>query len=328
MKLTALPWQAEVWDQFARRWCLGTVPHAILIGGAVGLGKRELAWRVAASLLCPAERAGAEACGRCPACRQFTIGAHPDFFRVGLEPKRTMLRVEQIRELSSFIGLTSQYGGRKVALLEPAEHLSISAANALLKTLEEPPGDAALLLVSDQAGRLPATVRSRCVRFDVRAPPRAEGVRWLRRHSQGQNPELALALARGRPMAARRWQDAGRLERRLALFQRFEALLDQRETPVQVAADLTGDQIREPLELLASWARDMLRLVLAGNQVDLENPDLRDRLLRLASECQPVWLLQRLDEADRGLQLCDTAAAPQLLAEDLLVGWASSRGLG
>jgi len=328
MKLTAFPWQVEIWELFARRWRAGTVPHAMLIGGAIGLGKRDLAWRLAASLLCRTERAHADACGRCPGCRQFTIGAHPDFFSVGLEPTRSVLRVEQIRELSSFMSLTSQYGGRKVALLEPAERLSISAANALLKTLEEPPGDAALLLVSDQPGRLPATVRSRCVRLNVRPPPRAEGVRWLRQNSSVHDPSLALAVARGRPIVARHWLEEGRLERRQALFQRFEGLLGQRSAPVQVAAEVGGDQLRESLELLASWARDMLRLALGGAAVELENPDLRDRLLRLAGECQPVWLLQRLDEADRGLQLCDTAAAPQLLVEDLLVGWSGCRGLG
>jgi DNA polymerase-3 subunit delta' len=240
---------------------------------------------------------------------------------VTLETKRNVIRVEQIRELLVFMTLTSQHRGRKVALLDPADRLHPSAANALLKTLEEPPGDGVFVLVSDMPGRLPATVRSRCVRLDVRPPPMEEVVSWLLDQGFQGDTALAATLSRGRPLQALAWDQGGRLARRLLLFERLESLLCGRCEVLAAAEDFAAAEARESVDLLAGWAQDLLRLRLAGADAELESSDLRLRLLRLAQSLSPHWLLQRLDEAHRGRQLCDTPVVPQLLVEDLLVGW-------
>ena len=322
--MSCYPWQRAAWELYAARWSNATVPHALLIAGPRGLGKRALAAELAASLLCRVPREEAVACRNCGGCRQLAAAVHPDYWQVSLEPKRSQIRVEQIRELIAFVSLTSQHGGRKVAVIEPAERMNASAANALLKTLEEPPGEGVLVLVSELPGRLPATVRSRCVPLQLRPPPAAEVAAWLRARNFQGDPALATNLARGRPLAALEWGRGGRLERRLALFEALESLLGGRCGALPAAQTFGASDTREAMGLLAAWTRDLLRLRLAGADAELEHPDLRPRLLRLAHQHSPRWLLARLDEAHRGEQLCDTPVAPQLLVEDVLVGWSGA----
>ncbi|MFO7642692.1 MAG: DNA polymerase III subunit delta', partial [Candidatus Competibacteraceae bacterium] len=157
-----LPWHEPLWRQFQQSRAAGRLPHALLLAGPAGLGKLAFAKRLARALLCETPDVEGDACGRCRSCRLFQAGSHPDYRMEQPVEEGKAIRIDPIRELCGFLGFTAQYGGYKIALLEPADRLNLNAANSLLKTLEEPPGDCLLLLVTAHPARLPATVRSRC----------------------------------------------------------------------------------------------------------------------------------------------------------------------
>jgi DNA polymerase III subunit delta' len=155
----------------------GRLPHALLIQEAPGAGGDWLALWAARLVLC--ERPGEAPCETCLACRRAATLSHPDLAQVMPLEESRQIRIEQVRDLAAELALTSHAGGYKVAILTPADALNRFGANALLKTLEEPPPRTLLVLVATQPSRLPATVLSRCQRLVVRAPARAEAVAWL-----------------------------------------------------------------------------------------------------------------------------------------------------
>lgn len=173
------PWEQPLWARLLEGVSKGRLAHGLLFCGPTDAGQAQLASSLADYLIC-AEPAADQACGRCRSCHLRQAGTHPDLRRVGLLERddgrlKTEIGVDQIRELGQWLNLTAQFGGNQVALIEPAERLNVSAANALLKTLEEPAENRFLLIVTDAIDRLPATVRSRCQRVELRLPDRATG---------------------------------------------------------------------------------------------------------------------------------------------------------
>ncbi|HVW69055.1 MAG TPA: DNA polymerase III subunit delta' [Steroidobacteraceae bacterium] len=151
--------------------------HGLLIHEAPGTGGDWLARWVAQLVLCHhPERAP---CGECPGCHKVATAQHPDLIVLQPVEESKQIRIEQIRELSDELSLTAHQGSYKVAIVTPADTMNRFAANALLKTLEEPPPRTLLMLVVTQPSRLPATILSRCQRVRIRAPGRKEAVSWL-----------------------------------------------------------------------------------------------------------------------------------------------------
>ncbi|HBB79504.1 MAG TPA: DNA polymerase III subunit delta', partial [Pseudomonas sp.] len=170
-----LAWQAGLWQLLAGRQ---QHAHAYLLHGPAGIGKRDFAERLMALLLC--QRPSLEgACGACRGCQLLAAQTHPDHYILEPEEVDKAIRVDQVRDLVDFITQTAQLGGRKVVLLEPAEAMNINAANALLKSLEEPAGNTVLLLVSHQPSRLLPTLKSRCVQQACPLPERQQSLDWL-----------------------------------------------------------------------------------------------------------------------------------------------------
>jgi len=220
MTYNVYPWHKQSWTQLCG--LAGRLPHALLIHGPRGVGKLALAEHFAQRLLCEAADQASAPCGRCEGCRWFRAGSHPDFRRVEPEslakrteqpegdaeelPARavkpsTEIKIEQVRSLAGFLNLRSHRGGRRVALVHPAEDMNASAANGLLKSLEEPPGSAMFVLVSHRPARLPATVRSRCLALPVPLPEPALAKAWLGTQGLG-TPDRWLAYASGAPLKA------------------------------------------------------------------------------------------------------------------------------
>lgn len=209
------PWLDAIWDGLSSRIAAQRFPHALLITGASGLGKRDLASALVARLLCPTPRADGHACGQCRGCRLRLAGTHPDRLQVTLEARddgklRTEITIDQIRALGARFASRPSFGGWQVVAIDPADRLNPAAANALLKTLEEPAADTALLLVADEPARLPATIRSRCQRIVLRPPDLATARAWLvAQGGEGAAVDEALLFAEGNPGAAKALVDAG-----------------------------------------------------------------------------------------------------------------------
>lgn len=251
----AYPWQAGLWQQLARR---ERHAHAYLLHGPAGIGKRDLAERLGALLLCGAVRDDA-ACGACKSCLLLRAGSHPDFFELQPEEADKPIRVDQVRELVDFVVQTAQLGGRKLVLLEPAEAMNLNAANALLKVLEEPPADVVFLLVSDALQKLLPTLRSRCRIFPLTAPSQAQALAWLNAHGEA-DAAVELAHAGGAPFAL---DDAAWRPLRRKLL---SALAQPGMTAILDAAgalDSAKLPLAAPVGWMQRWLHDLLGLRLA-----------------------------------------------------------------
>ena len=268
--MTAPPWHAEPWVQMQGRLAAGRMPHALLLAGPAGLGKRAFAERLARRLLCTTPTADGEACGHCRGCVLYAAGTHPDLLRVGLEPNRegkprSEIVIDQVRRLCDRLVLSSQFGGWKVALLDPADALNAAAANALLKTLEEPTRDALLLLLANAPARLPATIRSRCQRLSFRVPARTEAQVWLASQDLADAP-AALDAAAGNPGLALRQSADGALQRRDAVRRDLAALVAGRADAQALAQGWQQDDPEQRLWFAAQALADELRARAAGRR--------------------------------------------------------------
>lgn len=218
MSADARPWLIAPWQAIAERMAADALSHALLLAGPAGLGKRDFAEQLGAALLCRDRGADGHACGVCRDCVLLAAGSHPDILRVNLGLRddgrpRTEIVIEQVRRLGEWLALTPQRGGAQVALIDPADRLNVNAANALLKSLEEPAPGRFLIMVADLASRLPATVRSRCMRFEFRLPEREAAVSWLLRQGvAASRVEVAMDSAAGNPGLALAMLEEGLLE--------------------------------------------------------------------------------------------------------------------
>ncbi|HEY3521567.1 MAG TPA: DNA polymerase III subunit delta', partial [Rhodanobacteraceae bacterium] len=232
-------WLEDTWNALAARAGHGRLPHALLLAGAEGLGKRAFAENFVRARLCRQPRSG-HACGECKACALLQAGTHPDrvlvTFEINEKTKklRTEIVVEQIRTLSARLAMASQLGGWQIAVIDPADAMNATASNALLKTLEEPTASSLIVLIAQQPWRLPATIRSRCQRIDFAAPQRAQAEQWLR--AQGvRDPQRALDAAGGNPGRALVFAQGDEMQRRDSVAKDLLALARGRASTYHVA---------------------------------------------------------------------------------------------
>jgi DNA polymerase-3 subunit delta' len=269
------PWLVSPWRALIGR--RDALPHALLLSGRPGLGKTVLARTFAQALLCESARSDGLPCGACLACRWFEQGSHPDFrliepealaqavpeegegrSKAGAAPSR-QIKIDQVRELQEFLAVGTHRGGARVILLRPAEAMNAATANALLKSLEEPPPGTVFLLVSSAPDRLLPTVRSRCQRISIPAATAQDAVPWLK--AQGlRDPESALRYAGNAPLAA--LEDAeGDARTREALIAR----LARADAPALDLADACqGAAPDSVVGWLQKWAYDLASARLGG----------------------------------------------------------------
>lgn len=313
MTVPAYPWHADLWGRLHGLRGAGRLPHALLFAGPVGIGKRAFARRLSQMLICTAgvERAP---CGECAACRQYEAGTHPDCTALSPPEPGKSIPVEAVRDFIERLNLSGQ--GAKVALIDTAEAMTTSAANSLLKTLEEPPGDAVMLLVSDRSGRLPATVRSRCQRFAFALPADDIARPWL--VEQGIDaPEQWLARAAGAPLTA---LALARGEAEGDDDSAAEALLTTLEQG-RVPLAARGDD-RAPLgprvTALIATVEDLIRLVLMPSGARLRHPEKGERMAALTPRLDARALFDYLDALYRSMPAAGDSLRPDIQYQGLL----------
>ncbi|MEJ2480347.1 MAG: DNA polymerase III subunit delta' [Acidihalobacter sp.] len=307
------PWQQRQWNQLRTQREAGRVPHALLLSGAPGLGKRELAQAFAQAALCEQPQPDGLACGQCHACHLFAAGTHPDYTVVEPEAAGKAIRIDAVRSLIDFLNLTRSFGQYKIAIVEPADAFNVNAANALLKTLEEPPGGVLLMLVTSLPSALPATVRSRCQVLGFAVPRHAEAREWLAPRL-GEGADVALAQAGGAPLGALAYADEERLGRRGGWT---AALAKGRFDPATLSAEMTGADYAQALDVCAAWLRDLAR---AGVGAPVrENPDRAQDLRSLGERVDLQGVFACLDQASRLRGLLNSGLNAQLQLEELLM---------
>jgi DNA polymerase-3 subunit delta' len=267
--MSAQPWHEAHWQRLQSRLARGALPHALLLCGPEGLGKRAFLQRFVRGLLCGQPQDG-EACGQCRTCLLLEAGTHPDYMTVsyGLRKdgvQRKEIVVDQIRELSARLAMASQFGGWQIATIDPADALNAPAANALLKTLEEPAAQTMLVLIADAPWRLPQTIRSRCQRIEFHLPEPAQALAWLQ--AQGvADPASASALqaAGGNPGLAQRWAEEGALERRREVRRDLAALAAGRGETTEVVRRWLDSEPAQRVWFAAQAAADEARTRAGG----------------------------------------------------------------
>jgi DNA polymerase-3 subunit delta' len=222
-----LPWLEKLSASWQTSEKHGRAPHAVMLLGAPGTGKRCFAAWLASQRLGLSPR---------DAVPQFPLEQpeHADLQWISPPEDKHTVGIDQIRALVTSMSMTSYAGGSKVAVVEPAQAMTVNAANSLLKTLEEPPGDALLILVADRVGKIPATVFSRCQRISVALPPVPDSLAWLDRVQASDQWPRALSMAGNAPLAA--IVSLERMEETQALARDFAAIPERKAMPLEVAA--------------------------------------------------------------------------------------------
>jgi DNA polymerase III subunit delta' len=295
--------------------------HAYAFVGPSGVGRRRAALAFAQAALCPAR-----GCGACPICRRVAGGQFPDCQVIAPTPPREnpkgtpTIRIEQIRDLERTAALAPLEGARKVFVVDDAERMTLTTAQALLKTLEEPPPRTHLVLILANPRALPPTVLSRCQR--VRFGPLAEGDAARLLEARGVSPaasELLARLAQGRPgLALGTDLDALRARRQAAL-----ALMAEPPTRLGVALDAAPTDrqtVAAYLELYWSWYRDALCLAAGGSPALLVHADQEVALRALAARVPIPTLAAGLARVKAAWLALEGNLNPRLALETALLG--------
>jgi DNA polymerase-3 subunit delta' len=282
------------------------VAHAYLFYGEDGIGKRRAAVRFAQAINCDTDYGpdGPDACGACRSCHQIEAHLHPDFLLIepDQEQANPQIKIEQIRELEQQVIYRPLVGRRKVCVIDEADRMTLGAANALLKTLEEPPDHSLLVLVTSRPSALPATVRSRCqgIRFVPPARTQVEAALILKREMPPADARFLAIVTQARIgqalktdlVATRSQQDEYSALTSAKSLQSVATLLTAAE------ALYKSDRAPEALEWIARWVRDLILVRIGADPDSFLNLDRLPDLQEAAQGLQLDALLILLEEID------------------------------
>ncbi len=271
----------------------GRVPHAVLFHGLRGVGKRTTALAFAKVLNCDR----GDACGLCPSCRKIESGNHPDV--VVIEPRGHFIRIEDIRDLRNQMRFRPLEGRKRIFILVDAERMNITAANAVLKTLEEPSPVHVLILISSRPYLLPMTILSRCQRLRFQPIPSGVVARYLEEKA-GLDGETAAALAAssgGSIGRALEMQGESYLARRKQFMERIREGFSDPMKGILFAGSFGRDkkEIHLRLDILKSWYRDLLVCKETSDAGRLVHRDFADAIEAMAEGMTTADILAGLD---------------------------------
>lgn len=330
------PWNQTLWQRLTKD--LSQAPQALLLSGIKGLGKRQLATQYASLLL------GAD--------EVFYHGNHPDCHVLMAQNKllegqllsdyalryiepikgkakpKTVITVAQIRKLITQITQHAQMSGQKVIIIDGADKMNNNAANALLKTLEEPVSKTSFILVCDAIERLPATIKSRCVVIPMRAPDAEIGLQWLSQQTNDAAAKSYLSMAGRAPLAALELSKNETIVTIREIFTSLNGLLARHKTPLDTAKDWQAFPAKEVADMLQKLLVDAFKLSTVAPQSpacsndDLFFPVQRDWIEKIANLTGKITLSKTYDAVTDAKRLLDTPADNKLILESLAFSFA------
>jgi DNA polymerase-3 subunit delta' len=270
------------------------LPHALLLMGAKGTGKAQCATQLALALLCRHTNTEGMPCQRCDDCHHVTHRRHPNVLWIEPEKPGGPIKVDQVRAIFDFVNQTGLSGEHRFVILHPADKMNLNAAHALLKTLEEPAQGALLILISDQAGHLPATIISRCQRVVFPKPAKEEQLAWMKSQPSRQD-----------------------------LFSSLMLLAESKGNPIESAAQLQHHDPVQLLDFTLTWIVDVLRLQLNDESGHIINQDYVPHLMQLKEKTtlqRNVKLMEYVQQLRK--QLCaGIHLNKQMMLEAILISW-------
>ena len=336
-------WQEDSWRQIMAMHA--RMPHAILLYGAEGIGKARFAEHLAKSLLCESPAVEGHACGTCLSCNWFDQYSHPDYRRVrpGLldeeeasseatdgdaEPEKKAkatkapskeIVIDQVRALGDFMNISTHRQGTRVVLLYPAEALNVPAANALLKSLEEPNPNTVFILVSHRLDRLLPTILSRCHKVPLHMPAQAEALVWLQQEGV-KEAEMWLAQQGGAPLLALEMAQSDDVKE-LQEFLQALAKPDV-ENSLKLADKMQKMEMPRTVSWLQRWLYDIFSVKQSGRI--RYYPKYQNEIKHLASRASNDKLMKLIKSVQDRQAIASHPLSGKLFLEDMLLEYSSS----
>jgi DNA polymerase-3 subunit delta' len=310
------------------------LPHASLLLGNAGTGKRPLAFRLAKFLLCKAEdkktAENTSYCKVCQSCLLMDAGSHPDYFICDQEAKGKQIKVDAVRQLNEFLSKTPQISACQVVQIYPVEAMNLNASNALLKTLEEPSGETYLLLMAERLGSVLPTIRSRTQRISFHPPATEQALAWLaERMPNTSADDLAQALRQcgGGPLKAQSWLQDGLLAQDATYIKLMQAWLSGLQQLQDVSKGLAKFDLADTINWWTGLSLDIMKLGMGAEASQLSHPQQApwlEQLVATVSRLKLLTLQQKLQEIAGRLAAGQGNYNASLLVESLLLDWQQS----
>ncbi len=332
--LQDIPWNIELWQGLIERYHASGLPHASLLLGNEGTGKRPLAFKLAKFLLCqaPDKRTARNttSCNTCHSCKLIDAGSHPDYFVCDQEAKGKQIKVDLVRELNDFLSKTPQISACQVVQIYPIEAMNINASNALLKTLEEPSGESYLLLMAERLGSVLPTIRSRTQRISLHPPSTENALAWLaERMPNAAAEDLALALRQcgGGPLKAENWLREGLLAQDTAYTELMRNWLSGQQQLQDVSKALAKFDLLDTINWWTGLSLDIMKLGMGADDNQISHPLQAEwirELVATVSKLKLLTLQQKLQEIAGRLAAGQGNYNASLLIESVLLDWQQS----
>jgi DNA polymerase-3 subunit delta' len=328
---TIHPWNQQTWQNITNEPERSN--HALLFTGNQGLGKQSLAFALAHFVLCDTHSQSESL---------FNAGSHPDLHVIMAEnqvvelaeddlmarfakrylehhtgkPKRT-ISIEQIRTLSQALTTHPHISSHRVILIVGAEQMNRNAANALLKSLEEPPANTLFIIVSDEISRLAKTVRSRCSLIPFRAPDAASAQAWLEQQGDLPAHEVInhLSMANNHPLLAFKLYKEGYIDSLKSVFTDVNGLWNQRREPVQVAKNWQEIGALISIDILQKLSADLLKNSLSDNPQSLFFPVQETWVKSVSAKLSRQKILDVIDSLNYAKRMLSTTVDQLLVLE-------------
>ncbi len=313
------PWQADQWQKSLHYLISKRLAHAILISGPSAIGKLEFCLSYIQRMNCTQPTKENNACGVCSDCHLFQVRTHPDIRMINVDEDVDQIKVDDIREINQFMSLSRQQGLYKIVCINQADLMNKNAANALLKTLEEPPANSILFLISHRADTLLATIKSRCQIWRFCVPSEKQSLNWLQQQTESAAWETLLPVSGNRPLLALELFETGLGEARTAFYHDISQLMQHKEKVTKISAKLQNEDLDMLISWLQGWCADLVRCSYMKEPVTLENPDIRRSLHSLVSRVDLQLLFSFWDKLIELRRFSSAPLSKRLFIEDMLI---------
>jgi DNA polymerase III subunit delta' len=324
--MAAINWHPKNWALLCGYIKQNRIPHALLISGGKGLGKHSLAKQFAHSLLCSNPQNNGLNCEKCDSCLLIEANTHPDLIFIKPDEDKTTISINQIRQLVTDVYLKPQFESYRVALINPADGMTPSAANAFLKCLEEPTERTIFILITDKPNKLPATISSRCQKLQLSLPEKKVMVDWLKEQGIYENKETLLNLVQSSILTVQQLSNDVLLKQRTDCFNDWMAIAKHSSQPAIISEKWHKLPETVLINWLISWVVDLTRCCVGIDRAQLCNQDMARPTQELAQRLHLKGLYCLYGQLLTSRRQLDAQTNFQMMLEEILVQWQKING--